>query len=159
MAELSDGSLLIVEDDPQNKVLRLFYDPAEGDGRPVQEIDAAQMPVDPMDEKEEAQRRNRLEEKLKAANAPPFAIFQSKVIDKTCYECHQTEGSPGVQLIRHDDEGNAKRIVAAGKAQEIVEMIKGNPSFPAMPPQGWDSPAEQAEAVRLIEQWVSSLKQ
>ncbi|MGZ3788650.1 MAG: PQQ-dependent sugar dehydrogenase, partial [Bacteriovorax sp.] len=40
LTELNDGSVLIVEDDPQNKILRLFYDPNAGNGKAVREIDS-----------------------------------------------------------------------------------------------------------------------
>lgn len=156
LAEMPDGSLLIVEDDPQNKILRLFYEPGKGDGKPVQEIDRAEASPGPGGSREEVL-KNRLADKLRDGNAPPFTMFQHKVIDKTCYECHQAEGSPGVQLIRYDDDGNAKRIRETGKAREILDMIKGSPDYPAMPPQGWDSEAEQAEAVRLLEAWIRSI--
>lgn len=159
LTTLDDGSLMIVEDDPQNKILRLFYDSKQGNGKPVQEIDQASATPAPSEGGVDEQAlKAKLEAKIKSGKAGPFALFQSKVIDKTCYECHQAEGAPGVQLIRYDDSGNAKRIVDAGRVKDLLAVIKGGGSLPSMPPQGWDSPAEQAEALRLLEKWAKGLK-
>lgn len=158
LTQLNDGSLLIVED-TNLKVLRLFYNSNEGDGAPVQELDKANPVVNPQDPEEEEKRHLRLLDKLRDGNAPPFTLFQHKVIDKTCYECHGGESAPGgLQLLRYDDEGNAERIISLGKAKEILEMMRGNPEYPAMPPQGFDSEEEQKEAAALLEAWVKSLK-
>lgn len=154
MLELEDGSVLIVEDDDQNKILKLVYDPTQGDGQPVQEVDQAVAATDDEMESEEVLKK-RLDDKLRGGNPPVFLQFQVKVIDKYCAECHQAAGSPGVRLIKYDDDGNALRIKQAGKAKELLEIIKGNPDFIPMPPQGWDTPAEQAEAVKLLEAWIS----
>ena len=155
LTALTDGSVLIVEDDPQNKILRLFYDPKEGDGAPVEEINHPGKPTTAVDLNEEETRRKNLEEKLNSGKASPFAVFQTKVIDKTCYQCHQGEGAPGVQLLRYDDLGNEKRIRDAGKLEDVLKVVSGAEGAPAMPPQGWDSPEEQAEAIRLLKEWIS----
>ena len=156
LTELPDGSLMIVEDTNQ-KVLRLFFDSTKGDGAPVQELDQASVDLNPQDPAEEEKRKLRLIDKMRDGNAPPFTQFQAKVIDKTCYTCHGGENAPGVQLLRYDDDGNALRIRESGKAQEILEMMRGNPNYPPMPPQGFDSTAEQKEAARLIEAWVKTI--
>lgn len=158
LAEMPDGSVLIVEDEPQNKVLRLFFDQKMGDGRPVQEIDQIAAEVNPEKANDESLRKQRLEAKLRSTPVPPFVMFESKVIDRTCFECHQTAGAPGVQLIRYDDEGNAGRILDAGKGQEILEILRGNPKFPVMPPQGWDDPKQQKEAAAWLEAWLKSVR-
>lgn len=157
LTELADGSLLIVEDENQ-KVMRLFYDSREGEGIAVQEVDQVSTEDTPDDPDAEEKRRLRLLDKLREGNAPAFTQFQNKVIDKTCYSCHGGINSRGVQLKRYDDEGNAKRIVEKGMMNEILEMMKGNPNYPTMPPQGFDSDAERQEAVRLMELWIASLK-
>lgn len=156
LTELEDGSLMIVEDTNQ-KVLRLFFDPAAGTGQPVQELDQESAKADPQDPAEEEKRQLRLIDKLRDGKAPPFTLFQHKVIDKTCYTCHGGTNAPGVQLLRYDDDGNARRIRESGKAREILEMMRGNSNYPPMPPQGFDSPAEQREAAQLIEAWVKTL--
>jgi glucose/arabinose dehydrogenase len=153
---LQDGSVLIVEDDPQNKILRLFYDPREGEGAPIEEINHPSKPTTLVDLNEEETRRKKLEKKLNSGQAGPFSVFQSKVIDKTCYQCHQGEGAPGVQLLRYDDVGNEKRIRDAGKLEDILKVVSGAEGAPAMPPQGWDSPEEQAEAERLLKDWLAN---
>jgi glucose/arabinose dehydrogenase len=156
LTELPDGSVLIIED-TNRKVLRLTYDANAGDGLPVEEINSESSDTDPQDPKEEELRRVALEKRINVANPPPFALFQKKVIDKTCYVCHGGENAPGVQLLRYDDIGNAKRIVSSEKVQEILEMMRGNPDYPPMPPQGFDSPEEQQEAERLLSAWVKTL--
>lgn len=159
LAELSDGSVLISEDEPQNKILRLFYDPKLGDGRPVQEIDKAlAVGQKPEDEAQQvAAWKKQLDEKLRAQKVEPFIKFQAYVIDKVCYQCHQVKGSPGVQLKQYDFVGNQQRIIEAGKAKELNEILHDNPKFPKMPPQGWDNPAEQHQAAEWIAAWVKSL--
>ncbi|MBC7427919.1 MAG: PQQ-dependent sugar dehydrogenase, partial [Bacteriovorax sp.] len=92
LTELPDGSMLIVEDS-NRKVLRLFYDPALGDGTPVQEIEDAKIEVDPNRANDEETRKLKLLKKIAAGNAPAFTMFQSKVIDKTCYMCHGGENA------------------------------------------------------------------
>lgn len=156
MLELSDGSVLIVEDDNQNKVLRLVYDSDEGDGKPVQEIDQDAVVVTDETLESEEVLKARLDEKLKAKNVPPFVEFQTKVIDKYCVECHQPAGSPGVRLLKYDDVGNALRIRATGKRNDLVQILKGEPGYIPMPPQGWDTPQEQAEAIKIFESWIKA---
>jgi len=157
ITELEDGSVLIVEDENQ-KVMRLFYDAREGEGVAVQEVDLVSTDDSPEDPDAEEKRRLRLLDKLREGNAPAFTQFQNKVIDKTCYTCHGGINSRGVQLKRYDDEGNAKRIVEKGMMVEILEMMRGNPNYPTMPPQGFDSEAERREAVRLMELWIATLQ-
>jgi hypothetical protein len=158
LTELPDGSLVIVEDN-NRKILRLFYDPSQGNGQPVEEINQTPIDKDPQDPAEEAKRKQKLEAKLRLPNPPPFALYQANVIDKTCYTCHGGENAPGVQLLRHDDEGNAGRILAADKVREILEMMRGNPDYPTMPPQGFDSEKEREEAERWLTEWAETLKQ
>lgn len=155
LTQLDDGSVLIVEDEPNNKVLRLFYDSKAGDGMPVEEITHANKATSPVDLDAELTRKRKLEDKLNSDKSTAFTRFEGKVIDKYCYECHQADGSPGVQLIRYDDVGNEARIRAAGKQKDIFKVVSGASGAPAMPPQGWDSPEEQADAVKLLQEWLS----
>lgn len=157
LTEMPDGSLLIIEDN-NKKILRLHYNAEEGDGKPVEEIYEASDSVDLEDPKEEQKRKEKLDAILQLPNPPPFAMYQARVIDKTCYTCHGGENAPGVQLLRHDFEGNAKRILAAEKVREILEMMRGNPEYPPMPPQGFDSEEERANAERWLRQWANSLQ-
>jgi cytochrome c5 len=157
IAELPDGSVLIVEDEPQNKILRLFYDPRAGNGVPVQEIDRA-VAVNPATAVDQLGLKAALAQKLAAPNPEPFVLFQHKVIDKICAECHQADGAPGVQLIPFDFAGNAKRIIAAGRTHDLITVIKGQGPLPSMPPQGWDQPDDQKEALDLLQKWIATLQ-
>jgi glucose/arabinose dehydrogenase/cytochrome c5 len=157
LTELPDGSVIIVEDSNQ-KILRLFYDPAKGDGSPVQEIEkpAANSNTEATSRDEET-RRLKLIKKIASGNVPPFTKFQTKVIDKTCYTCHGGENAPGIQLLRYDDEGNEKRIVKANKSKELYSMVKGEPGYPTMPPQGFSNEDEALEARTLLKLWLDQL--
>jgi glucose/arabinose dehydrogenase/cytochrome c5 len=158
LTEMQDGSILIVEDDPQNAVLRLFFDKTQGPGTPVYEIDNPRPIDDELSPGQEEIRKKRMNQKMFDGNVPPFTRFEDKVIDKTCYACHQTAGAPGVRLLRYDDEGNEKRIRDAGLVQVILKALKGEQGVPAMPPTGWDSLADQQEAITLLEEWLKSVK-
>lgn len=155
LSEMPDGSLLIVED-LSRKVVRLFYDASEGNGDPVREID--QVPVDPQKPAvdETAARKALLEAKLKQPNPPVFSQIQTKMVDKYCAACHGGADSPGISLLEYDDVGNAKRIRDNKKAQEVLMRVSADPNWPQMPPQGMDTPAEQAEVVRLIKAWIAA---
>jgi glucose/arabinose dehydrogenase len=156
LTELSDGSVLIVEDDPNNTILRLFYDKTQGDGNAVYEIDEPAPTDDELSPAQEEIRKNRLNQKTFGGNLSAFTKFEIKVIDKLCYTCHQTAGAPGVRLLRYDDEGNEKRISEAKKSSLILSVLKGNEGVPAMPPTGWDSPEQKSEAVKLVEEWLKT---
>lgn len=155
LLEMKDGSVLIAEDDEQNKILKLVYDPTQGNGVPVQEIDQANAPIEDENLPSEEVLKARLEEKLRAGPSP-FVMFQTKVVDKYCAECHAAAGAPGVRLLKFDDEGNAFRIRQAGKAADLLEILKGTPGYISMPPQGWDSPDEQKQAVDWFRQWIQT---
>lgn len=158
LTEMPDGSMLIIEDTNQ-KVLRLFYDPALGDGKPVEEIETTKIDADPSRAQDEEARRLKLLKKLQAGDALPFTLFQTKVIDKSCVLCHGGENAPGIQLLKYDDEGNEAKILKAKKAKMFYSMVKGEPGYPAMPPQGFDSDAEKAEAVNLLKLWLERIPQ
>ncbi len=155
LSEMPDGSLLIVED-KSKKVLRLFYDPKEGDGSPVKEDMSATPAPEPDAANNAAAMQAKLQEKLREKNPPLFSLFQDKVIDKQCAACHGGAGSPGIQFLAYDDVGNAKRIKENDKAHEMLMRISADPKWPMMPPQGMDSPDEQREAVRLLKAWIDA---
>ncbi|MBC7713268.1 MAG: PQQ-dependent sugar dehydrogenase [Rhizobacter sp.] len=158
LTELPDGSMLIVEDTNQ-KILRLFYDPSLGDGTPVQEIEKPAIDVNPNRANDEETRKLKLLRKIAAGDVPPFTMFQTKVIDKTCFMCHGGENAPGIQLLRYDDEGNEAKIIKMNKVKTIYSMVKGESGFPTMPPQGFDGLAEKAEAVNLLKLWIEHIPQ
>ncbi len=158
LTEMPDGSVLIIEDTNQ-KVLRLSYDSTLGDGKPVEEIETAKTDVNPNRAADEESRRLRLLKKLQAGDAPPFTLFQTKVIDKSCVLCHGGENAPGIQLLKYDDEGNEAKILKAKKAKMFYSMVSGEPGYPTMPPQGFTSAAEKAEAVNLLKLWLEQIPQ
>ncbi|MGZ3807050.1 MAG: PQQ-dependent sugar dehydrogenase, partial [Bacteriovorax sp.] len=149
--EMKDGSMLIVEDN-NKKLLRLHYNEAEGDGKPVREIDLAH--AEENIDSEEETRRLKLEEVLRDKDASAFARFQSQVIDRQCVQCHGSEASPGIQLKKYDYLGNEKKLKELGKEQEILGRISGNPNYPTMPPSGFSSKEEQDQAVALLRAWI-----
>lgn len=156
ITELSDGSLIVVEDNSQ-KVLRLSYNQIRGDGVAVQEIDKASKQIDIERANLEEARRLKLAKKIAEGNNRPFTLFQNKVIDKTCFSCHGGENAPGIQLLRYDDEGNEQRIAKANKARELYSMVSGESGFPPMPPQGFSSAAEAQEATNLLKLWLEQI--
>ncbi|MBC7428390.1 MAG: hypothetical protein H7336_07245, partial [Bacteriovorax sp.] len=66
---------------------------------------------------------------------------------------------PGIQLLRYDDEGNEARLIKTNKAKTIYSMVKGVSGFPTMPPQGFESLAEKAEAVNFLKLWIEQIPQ
>ena len=156
LTQMPDGSLLIIED-MNKKVLRLAYDPALGNGSPVQEIEEARNSDNSDRESAEETRRLKLLKKLESPNVPAFTRFQDKVIDKSCYICHGGENAPGIQLLRYDDEGNEARILKKEKVQEVYGMIKGDSQYPPMPPQGFANEEEKAQAVNLFKLWMDQI--
>lgn len=158
LTELPDGSVIIIEDMNQ-KILRLSFDPSKGDGKPVQEIEKVVVDIPSQRALDEEGRRLKLIKKLEAGDAPPFTLFQTKVIDKSCFVCHGGANAPGVQLLKYDDEGNEARIIKAGKARVMYSMVSGEEGFPPMPPQGFDNPEEAKEASRLLKLWLARIPQ
>lgn len=156
LTELPDGSVIVIEDMSQ-KILRLFFDPKNGDGKPVQEIERVISDTRSQRALDEEGRRLKLIKKIEAGDVPPFTLFQTKVIDKTCFVCHGGENAPGVQLLRYDDEGNESRIIKAQKEGVMFSMVSAEAGFPPMPPQGFDNENEAAEASRLLKLWMSTL--
>jgi glucose/arabinose dehydrogenase len=157
LTELPDGSMLIIEDLNQ-KILRLSFDPSKGDGVPVEEIENKNGAPHPDRAFDEAARKLKLEKKLASKNVPAFTRFQDKIIDTTCYICHGGENAPGIQLLRYDDVGNEERIIKAKKIHEMYSMVKGDPGFPPMPPQGFSNDNEAKEASHLLKLWIEKLQ-
>lgn len=154
ISEMHDGSLLIVED-KSRKVLRLFYNQSEGDGQAIAELNEASQSENPGSEAAEAaQRKNSLDEKLRAQNSPIFSQIQSKLFDKHCVACHGGASAPGIRFKPYDDVTNAQTIIARNKAQEIYNRISSAPGWPMMPPQGIDDKAELEQLKNLILQWI-----
>lgn len=149
--EMKDGSVLITEDN-NRKLLRLYYNESEGDGRAVREIDGphAEGKIDIQEES----RKLKLEEVLRDKDAPAFAKFQARVIDRHCVMCHGGESAPGMQFKKYDYLGNEQKLIAAGKVQEIIGRVSANPDYRTMPPAGFSSQAEQDEAVALLLAWM-----
>src|SRR5690606_38303411 len=73
-----DGSIYLTED-KNGTLLRVFYDPARGDGAPMRPLPLARPVVSP----EEQQRCAAL-----ASRTDAFARVQREVIDAACVSCH-----------------------------------------------------------------------
>lgn len=153
LTEMPDGSVIIIED-MNKKILRLSYQLDRGDGKAVEEINGARQTRDALKVSEEENRRIKLLRKLESGNPGPFTKFQAKVIDKSCYICHGGANAPGIQLLRYDDEGNEEKILKLKKQKEMLGMVSGASGYPTMPPQGFESDAEKAEAVNLLKLWI-----
>ncbi len=156
LTEMPDGSVIIIED--VNKiVLRLSYNPNLGDGKPVDEINIVKKTNNLAEAAEIEKRRIKFVAKIASGKSGPFTKFQDKVIDKSCFMCHGGVHAPGIRLLRYDDEGNAQRIIKANKLTEFFSMVSNKPGYPPMPPNGYDSDAQQAEAINLLKIWMDSL--
>lgn len=153
MTTLSDGSVMIVED-LNDAVLRLFYDSKEGDGTPVREIDRAEppKPAEPVTGVEG--RRRALEARLAQKDPPIFSLIQRDIIDLRCVHCHGG-GVGGLRLVKYDDIGNEKRLRDGGKAEEFLLRVEGHPDYPPMPPEGFESAEAQEHAVALLKKWLA----
>lgn len=154
LTEMRDGSLVIVEDNTQ-KVVRLFYEAAGGDGKAVNEIPdvVSQSP-------EERDRVRNLKIKLDGAlaSAQPalFARVQSEMIDKNCASCHSGADARGMQLNEYDYVNNEARILKKAKAFDILDRIQGNTHLSQMPPDGFASEEEKKQIIQLYVQWMNS---
>jgi glucose/arabinose dehydrogenase len=151
LSEMSDGSVLIVED-KNRKVLRLFFDPKLGNGKPVNEIPTT---VQIKDTEKTALMKTRLQETLGAGNAPLFARIQNELIDKHCTGCHAGADARGLELTPYDFEGNESRILAANKQRQILSHLRGEDSFAQMPPDGFPSTEEKNKLIDLYVQWLN----
>jgi glucose/arabinose dehydrogenase len=152
-----DGSLFLTEDH-NGTVLRVFYDPARGDGAPLApEVTMAPAPLD----------RNSPACRALATRTDAFARIQREILDTRCVEgCHSSRDGAqgGLALDLCDDQANARRlktetgpggrpwIVAGDPARSrLMDSLLGANGAPRMPAQGL--PAAQIE---LIAQWIRS---
>ena len=155
MVEARDGSLFIVED-KSRKVMRLFYDPAKGDGVPVKENSISNGKITDEEANDILERKIALTNRLSRSDVPLFSKFQNKVIDQSCIACHGGKNAPGIQLLQYDDIGNAKRIVAAEKAQNLIDRLSGVTGMMPMPPAGFASVDDKTNAISLIQAWIEA---
>jgi len=150
-----DGSLFLTEDH-NGTVLRVFFDPARGDGAPLTpEVTVAPAPLD----------RNSAACRALAARTDLFAQIQREVLDRSCVEgCHsgQDGAQGGMLLDLCDDAGNARRLrdetgpggrrwVVPGDPDRsrIMDSLRGANGAPRMPAAGL--PAAQIE---LVARWI-----
>lgn len=152
LSEMSDGSVLIVED-KSRKVLRLFYDAKLGDGKPVNEIPAV---VKSEDEQKNEVMKQKIEKALASENPPLFAQIQNQMIDKHCTGCHSGADARGLELAPYDFEGNEKRILENKKQTQILYHLKGENSYAPMPPDGFKDELEKNKLIDLYVKWLNS---
>ncbi|GAC1351083.1 MAG: hypothetical protein NVS3B20_02050 [Polyangiales bacterium] len=148
-----DGSIVLT-DDKNGAVLRVFFDRSQGTGAPMTPLPVAKhVPT-----QEEQSRCAALSTKTNE-----FARLQRNVIDTHCVSCHGAgPGFPGsLALLKCDDIGNAQRLLAArphglsalvtpGNLQsELVLRLKGQ-GFPKMPARG-----VPAEGLKAVEDWIA----
>jgi len=147
-----DGAIYVTED-KNGDILRVFYNPALGNGAPMRPIPPAQPVVSP----EEAARCNALN-----ARTDSFSRVQKDVIDKACVSCHGVGPgyAGGLRLDKCDAIGNAKRLtsprtgnrpayVIGGRLDsELVLRIKGQ-GYPQMPAGGLNP-----EELEEVESWI-----
>lgn len=150
-----DGSIWLTED-KNGTVLRVFYDRTRGDGKPLKTLP----PVRPVVSPEETARCNAL-----AGRNNGFSAVQKHVIDPSCTSCHGVGPgyAGGLALLKCDDIGNAKRLLAARRnntppyvlprnvaGSEFVQRMKGN-GFPQMPAGGVNP-----EGLAEVESWINA---
>ncbi len=164
LSQMSDGSVLIVED-KSRKVLRLFYDPQNGDGTPVVEI-PDKVGDDAAADDKEKQLKNKLAEVLQLSNPPLFAQIQNKMIDTSCYGCHSGADARGLELSRYDYIGNEARILSEKKGRQILYHLYGanlykldlpidfQNGFLPMPPDGFKDKKETQDLISLYLAWL-----
>jgi glucose/arabinose dehydrogenase len=150
-----DGSLFLTEDH-NGTLLRVFYDPTQGDGAPLApEVTMAPAPLD----------RNSAACRALAARTDAFARIQREVLDTRCVEgCHSSRDGAqgGLALDLCDDLANATRLktetgpggrpwIVAGNpgASRLMDSLLGVNGAPRMPAQGLP-PAQ----IELIAQWI-----
>jgi glucose/arabinose dehydrogenase len=148
-----DGSIYVTED-KNGDVLRLFYDPAAGNGAPMR----PRPPANPVESPEVQARCAAL-----ATKNDPFSVVQREVIDTYCVSCHGVGPgfAGGLRLDKCNDVGNAKRllkprlgdrppyVVPNRMDSELLLRLKGE-GFPQMPAGGL-SP----EHLHTVESWIA----
>lgn len=154
LSEMSDGSVLIVED-KNRKVLRLFYEAKNGDGKPVDEIPIT---IKSEDEQKIELMKQKIETALASDHPPLFAKVQRLMIDKYCTGCHAGADARGLELAPYDFEGNEKRILENQKQNQILSHLKGENNFAPMPPDGFSTQTEKDNVINLYIQWLNTKK-
>ena len=147
-----DGAIIVTED-KNGDVLRVFYDKTKGNGAPLRPL-PPKKPVVSADEKARC-------DALATSNAL-FARVQKDVIDRACVGCHGAGPgyAGGLALLRCDAAGNAQRllkprsggrgayVVPNDENSELVKRLKGD-GYPQMP-AGGVSPEEMDEVLAWI---------
>lgn len=150
-----DGSLFVTEDH-NGTVLRVFFDPARGNGAPLApEVTMAPAPLD----------RNSATCRALATRTDAFARIQREILDRSCVEgCHSSRDGAqgGLALDLCEDVANAQRlrtetgpggrpwIVAGDPARSrLMDSLLGINGAPRMPAAG----LPQAQ-IDLIAQWI-----
>ncbi|QRO00460.1 PQQ-dependent sugar dehydrogenase [Archangium violaceum] len=147
-----DGSIFLVED-KNGTVLRLFFDPSQGDGIP-----APGLSVNPGKDADQDARCREL-----ATRDDSFSRIQRDIIDPLCTSCHGAAGgnAGNLRLARCDDIGNAQRLLAPRpghspfviprdlKSELYLRLQGTTPGLPPMPAGGL-SP----EQLEVVEGWI-----
>ncbi|AKI99173.1 glucose/arabinose dehydrogenase [Archangium gephyra] len=134
-----DGSIFLAED-KNGTVLRLYFDPRQGDGIPTPGLS-----VNPIGDPGQEARCQAL-----ATRDDAFSRIQRDIIDPLCTNCHGAAGgnAGNLRLARCDDIGNAQRLLAPrpGAApfviprnlkSELYLRLQGTtPGLPPMPAGG-----------------------
>jgi glucose/arabinose dehydrogenase len=150
----ADGSIFLVED-KNGTVLRLFFDPRQGDGIPTPGLS-----VNPLHDPGLQARCRDL-----ATRDDAFSRIQRDIIDPLCTSCHGAAGGHAGNLLlaRCDDIGNARRLLAPRPGHEpfvipralqseLYLRVEGKtPGLPPMPAGGL-SPEHLEEVSRWIEE-------
>lgn len=155
LSQMNDGSVLIVED-KNRKVLRLFYDAKAGDGTPIVEI-PDKVIEDNLADQKMLQLKEKLDKVLSSPNPPIFAQVQRQMIDKNnyCTGCHTGADARGLELSPYDYEGNEARILTEKKGRAILEHLEGV-KRQLMPPDGFKDAAEKKQMIDLFTAWLNS---
>ncbi len=134
-----DGSIFVAED-KNGTVLRVFFDPAQGNGIPTPGLS-----VNPGNDPGQEARCQEL-----ATRDDSFSRIQRDIIDPLCTSCHGAAGgnAGNLRLARCDDIGNAQRLLAprSGRSpfvvpkslkSELYLRLEGKtPGLPPMPAGG-----------------------
>jgi hypothetical protein len=154
VAVARDGSIFLAED-KNGTVLRLFFDPKQGDGIPTPGLS-----VNPLGDPGQEARCQEL-----ATRDDAFSRIQRDIIDPLCTSCHGAAGgnAGNLRLARCDDIGNAQRLLAPRpggapfvvprslKSELYLRLQGTTPGLPPMPAGGLN-PEQLDEVARWIDQ-------
>ncbi len=153
LSQSSDGAVFITED-KNGDLLRLNYDPRQGDGALTPSVFEKKVKKDTSElaRCEAIKKRNDL-----------FSHIQTSLIDTSCISCHGDPTAPAGNLLlqKCDDIGNAKRLLEkhAGGVPlvtpcdltgEFMQRLKGIPGVPQMPIGGKLSD----DKIALVHDWI-----